>query len=126
MDKHGYLPRICAVHEAAGLLLKERVALPSASIGKNWPCNFVNRQPQLKSKYTQNYNYQRAQYKDPEKLRDWFQLVGNMICKYSIISDDIYNFDKVGYTIGLVGTTCVVTSSDRHGRPVTIQPGDRE
>src|SRR5438045_5498369 len=123
MDKHGYPPRICAVHEAAELLLKQCTIGPSASIGKNWPCNFVNCQPQLKSKYTWNYNYQRAQCEDPEKLQDWFQLVGNMICKYGIVFDDIYNFDEVGYAMGLVGTTRVVTASDRCGRPVTTQPG---
>ena len=49
-----------------------------------------------------------------------------MIGKYGIVTDDIYNFDEVGYAMGLIGTTCVVTSSDRRGRPVTLQPGDRE
>lgn len=28
--------------------------------------------------------------------------------------------------MGIIGTTRVVTRSDRRGRPVTIQPGDRE
>jgi hypothetical protein len=49
-----------------------------------------------------------------------------MINKYGIVEDDIYNFDEVGYAMGLIGTTHVVTSSDRRGRPVTLQPGDRE
>ena len=57
MDERGYPPRICAVREAAELLLKQRAIGPSASIRKNWPRNFVNRQPQLKSKYTRNYDY---------------------------------------------------------------------
>ena len=118
MDERGYPLRICAVRDAAELLLKQRVTGPSASIGKNWPCNFVNRQPQLKSKYTWNYDYQRAQCEDPEKLRNWFWLVGNMVRKYGIVFDDIYNFDEVGYAMGLVGTTRVVTALDQRGRPV--------
>ena len=72
------------------------------------------------------YDYQRAQCEDPEKLQAWFRLVTNMINKYGIIEDDIYNFDEVGYAIGLIGTMRVVTSSDRRGRPVTLQPGDQE
>lgn len=36
MDKRGYPPSICAVREAAELLLRKLVALPSASIGKNF------------------------------------------------------------------------------------------
>ena len=35
-----------------------------------------------------------------------------MIYKYSIVFDNIYNFDKVGYAMGLVGTTHVVTALD--------------
>ena len=42
-----------------------------------------------------------------------------MIHKYSIVFDDIYNFDEVGYAMGLVGTTRVVTASDQRGRLVT-------
>jgi Tc5 transposase DNA-binding domain/helix-turn-helix, Psq domain len=102
MDKRGYPPRICAVRESTELLLKQRVTGPSAKIGKNWSRNFVNRQPQLKSKYSRNYDYQRAQCEDPEKLRDWFRLVGNMIRKYGIVPDDIYNFDEVGYAMGVI------------------------
>ena len=49
-----------------------------------------------------------------------------MINKYGIVEDDIYNFDEVGYAMGLIGTTRVVTSSDRRGRPVTLQLGDWE
>jgi hypothetical protein len=126
MDERGYPPRICAVHEAAELLLKQRVALPVASIGKNWARNFVNRHPRLTSKYTYKYDYQRAKCEDPEKLQAWFRLVENMVCKYGIVSDDIYNFDEVGYIMGHIGTTRVVTSSDRRGRPITIQPGDHD
>jgi hypothetical protein len=32
--------------------------------------------------------------------------------KYGIVEDDIYNLDKVGYTMGLIGTTRVVTSCE--------------
>ena len=53
-------------------------------------------------------------------------LVTNMINKYGIIEDDIYNFDEVGYVMGLIRTIHVVTSSDRYGRPVTLQPRDWE
>jgi hypothetical protein len=59
-------------------------------------------------------------------LRAWFWLVTNIINKYGIVEDDIYNFDEVGYAMGLIRTTRVVTNSDRHSRPVTLQPGNRE
>lgn len=126
MDARGYPPRICAVREAAQLLLRERAGLSAASIGQNWPRNFINRQPQLQAKYTRSYDYQRAQCEDPEKMRAWFRLVSNTMHKYGIVPNDIYNFDEIGYAMGVIGTTRVVTSSDRRGRPTTLQPGNRE
>jgi hypothetical protein len=54
----------------------------------------------------------------------WFQLVTNIINKYGIVEDDIYNFDKVGYIMGLIGITYVVTNSNKCGRPVILQPED--
>ena len=46
MDNRGYPPRVCAVQNAARLLLQQRVG-PSASIGINWPTRFIKRQPTL-------------------------------------------------------------------------------
>jgi hypothetical protein len=125
MDSRGYPPRIRAVGDAAKMLLEKRVGA-SAKIGVNWAQHFIKRQPQLSSKYTRACDYQRAQCEDPEKLQAWFWLVTNMINKYGIVEDDIYNFNEVGYAMGLIGTTRVVTSLDRRGRPVTLQLGDRE
>ena len=53
-------------------------------------------------------------------------LVTNIINKYSNIEDDIYKFDEVGYIIGLIGITHIVTSLERHSTSVTLQPGDWE
>ena len=126
IDERGYPPRIYTVRKAAKLLLKQHIALPSALIGQNWPHNFVNCRPKLKVKYTHKYDYQRAQCKNPDKLQDWFRLVQNIIYKYGIIADNIYNFNEIGYTIGIIGTIHIITKSDQRGRPITIQPGDHE
>jgi len=102
MYKRGYPPRICAVGEAAKLILKQRVSSASALIGKNWPRNFVNRHTELKSKYTRKYDYQKVQCEDPDKLRDWFRLVENVVRKYGNVPDDTYNFNEVGYAMVLL------------------------
>jgi hypothetical protein len=49
-----------------------------------------------------------------------------VVYKYGIITDDIYNFNEIGYIIGIIGITRVVTTLDQRGRPITIQPGNRE
>jgi DDE superfamily endonuclease len=59
-------------------------------------------------------------------INAWFQLVQRTRLQYGISDDDIYNFDETGFTMGLIATVKVVTSSDTIGRATTIQPGNRE
>jgi hypothetical protein len=59
-------------------------------------------------------------------MQDWFQLVQNTIAKYSIQVEDIYNFNKTGFQIGVIATAKVITDRERSNRPRTIQPGNRK
>jgi hypothetical protein len=107
----------------ADLLLAERdVSL----VGKNWTSNFINRCTELKTKFSRKYNYKRALYEDPVIIRDWFKLVRNMVAKYGILEEDIYNFDKAGFLIGVITTAKVVTSIESRNLPKTTQPRNRE
>lgn len=72
------------------------------------------------------YEYKRAQCEDPEVIREWFRLVHNIINKYDIQNDDIYNFNETGFAMGIADTSRVATTSDRRGRPPWLQAGDRE
>ncbi len=40
----------------------------------------------------------------------------NVKAKYSIVDDDVYNFDKTGFMIGIIFASMVVTTSDGLGR----------
>jgi hypothetical protein len=66
-------------------------------VGKNWTTNFINRRPELKSKFSRKYNYKRVQCKDPVIIGEWFRLVQNTIAKYGITEEDIYDFDEAGF-----------------------------
>ena len=127
MDKHGMPPRIATVHEMANLLLSKRAdATTPPTVGQHWVRNFVNRSPELRSKYNRKYDYQRAKCEDPAQLRAWFQRVQDTIKEYGIALSDQYNFDETGFQMGVISTAKVVTTSDRLGRPRTTQPGNRE
>jgi len=56
----------------------------------------------------------------------WFKLVQDTISKYSVPEEDIYNLDETGFQMGVISTSKVTTTSERRGRPRTIQPGNRE
>jgi hypothetical protein len=111
------------VEEMANSLLADRDALP---VGKRWAHNFVKRQPELKTRIFRRYDYQRAKCEDPTVIRGWFRLVQNTIAKYSIRSDDMWNFDETGFMMGIIQSGMVVTGSERQGRPKSVQLGNRE
>jgi hypothetical protein len=51
----------------------------------------------------------------------WFKLIKDTIIKYSVIEEDIFNFDETGFQIGVISTSKVITTSDRKGRLKTKQ-----
>ena len=58
-------PRLRGVEDMANQLLRARDAPP---VGKLWAHNFVKRQPELRTRYTRKYDYQRAKCEDPKTI----------------------------------------------------------
>jgi hypothetical protein len=122
-DARGFPMRLSGVEDMANLLLASRDGKP---VGKHWARRFIDAQPSLKTKFNRPYDYQRALCEDPEVIGNWFRLLRNMIAKYGITDDDLYNFDETGFMMGVITASMVVTRSDRHGKAKSIQPGNRE
>src|SRR4051812_25355683 len=106
-------PRLRFIEDMANRLLRERDA---PLVGKRWAHNFVKRQPELRTRFTRRYDYQRAKCEDPEVIREWFTLVHNTKARYGILDDNIYNFDETGFAMGLITTGMVITTSDSYGK----------
>ncbi|KFZ20749.1 hypothetical protein V502_03005 [Pseudogymnoascus sp. VKM F-4520 (FW-2644)] len=123
LDSRRFPPRLQVVQEIADLLLSER---GESLVGKNWTTNFIKRRTEIKAKFSRKYDYKRAKCEDPKIIQDWFSPVQNVIAKYSILEQDIYNFDEAGFAIRVIATAKVVTSSEAKSCPKTIQPGNRE
>ena len=56
-------------------------------------------------------NYQKTLTEDPSIIWVWFMLVRNVIIKYNIFNLDIYNFNKIGFFIGMLSHAKVVIIS---------------
>jgi hypothetical protein len=91
----------------------------SGRVGKNWASNFVRRQPELRTRFNRGIDYQRVLNENLDVYNAWFRLVRNIIDKYGIIEDDIYNFDETGFIMGQISAEMVVTSAERRNRPCT-------
>ena len=48
------------------------------------------------------------------------------MAKYGIPDDDVYNFDEVGFMMGIIFAGMVVTTSDSRSKVKLAQPGNRE
>ncbi|KFY27544.1 hypothetical protein V491_00863 [Pseudogymnoascus sp. VKM F-3775] len=118
LDSRGFPPRMSSVEEMANLLLANCSA---GKVGKNWTSTFVKRHQEVKTKYSRKYDYQRALYENPALIRSWFTLVQNTIAKYGIMQEDINNFDKTGFLIGVIAPGMVVASSGNNGRAKLAQ-----
>jgi hypothetical protein len=123
LDSKGFPPRLCIVEDMANRIIELR---DGKRVGPRWAANFVQRQPELRTRFQRKYDYQRAKCEDPNVIRGWFELVKNTIAKYAIQESDIYNFDETGFMMGVISTGLVVTSSDGRKQAKKTQPGNRE
>ena len=122
----GHHPQRVVVEEMANTILYTKNPSQPQRIGKNWVANFIKRRPELSYIYNRKFDYQRAVCEDLEEFRRWFERVRKVITKYGVGEHDTYNFDETGFMIGVISTAKVITSSERKGRPRTLQPGNRE
>jgi hypothetical protein len=123
LDSRGFSPRVCEVADMADKLLEVRDGEP---VGKCWAERFILRSDELRTVFARAKDRQRSLQEDPQVIGEWFGLVANVKAKYGIQDDDVHNFDKSGFQMGVIGSMKVVTGSERRARPDLIQPGDRE
>ena len=63
---------------------------------------------------------------DLEVIKLQFKLVQDTIDQYSVYKDNVYNFNKTSFQIGVISSIKVVTGLERRTRPDLIQLGDQE
>ena len=100
MDKRGLPLQLSTIRHLAQLLVQARHGLSLSQpviIGEHWVNRYVQRHPELKSKYTRKYDYQRAKCENHELIKAWFMRVKETIEKYGIVMEDIYNMDETGF-----------------------------
>ncbi len=123
LDSRGFPPRIDNMRDIADLLCKTRDAKP---VGKQWPYNFVRRRPELKTRFSRAYDFQRVLCEDPKLINAWFRLMANIRTKYGIQDYDFYNFDETSFIMGVICGNIVIIYVDRRGRGKQLQPSNRE
>jgi len=80
MDDWGFPLKLPLVHEMAEYLVKKRNC--SRRLGKHWLTRFLNRNPELSSKFTARLERQRAFAENPAVIKDYFSKVNLSIILY--------------------------------------------
>lgn len=101
------------------------VARDAPRSGTRWAMIF-KRQPLLNMRSQCWYDYQGARCEDLTVICDWLRLVQNTVAKYGIWSDNIWNLDETGFTMGVISSGIVITDAVRHRMSKSVQPGNRE
>jgi hypothetical protein len=65
LDTRGFAPRLAGVEDMANYILESR---GGKRVGKLWAHRFVQRRPELKTRFNRVYDFQRALYEDPELI----------------------------------------------------------
>lgn len=123
IDDRGFASKLSGVEDIANYILK---AWDRKKVGKLWAYCFIKCRSELKMHLNYVYDFQRALCEDLELIGGWFRLVSNIWAKYSILNCDFYNFNEIGFIIGVICLGMVVTNAERYGRSKAIQPGNRE
>jgi Tc5 transposase DNA-binding domain len=80
MDDYGFPLRVSLVKEMAAYLVKKR--LNDHKLGKHWLSRFLDRNPELASRFSSRLDRQRAYASNPAVLRDYF----NKVCYCRVIA----------------------------------------
>ena len=127
MDKYGISLRPTTVQNMADLLLvNHNTSKPPLTVEINWVWNFVQHHDILKTHFSQKYNHQWALCEDSDKIQKWFEFIQSTIEEWGITNENIYNFNEMGFAMGMVAITKVITQAEKHSHSSLVQSGNWE
>ncbi len=100
--------RVNMINSMAGTILNARQDGSTIQVGTRWYRAFLRRHPDITTKLSQNLDRVRLTAFTSSLLGDWFNLFRSTLERYNITLDRVYNMDKTGIAMGLIGRSMVV------------------
>jgi hypothetical protein len=105
-DKPGAASRPPQVDDMAHIILQSDNPSLYFPVGRNWASTLTTRREEIESGVSRKYNFERATCEDPKVLRAWFEVCFEELqyagSEYRILDEDVFDFNEIGYTIGLI------------------------
>jgi len=124
-DNRGFPPRLDMVKSMALFLYEKRTGDKRKSLGKNWITRFLNRHPDMATKFNTKLDRQRAHASCPWLLRDYFSKLVRIIHQHNLKVFQIFNMDEKGFLIGIAARGKVLCHR-RQRNPRVTHEGTRE
>ena len=93
--------------------------------GKNWINKLRSRYPEIRGAYTRQLESARIIGSSYTTIAAYFDALSTLFFENSYLPDDIYNFDKSGFSLGTsISTRVLINTKER--RPRKVVPGRQE
>jgi hypothetical protein len=80
--------------------------------GKNWARSFEIRNPVLKAKRVAALDWKRYPNNIYDKIKDWFEKIGEVLGSDAILSENVYNMDETDIMLSMLANVKVLVSKD--------------
>jgi len=124
-DDRGFPPRLDMVKDMALYLYEKRTGNKRIRVGKNWITRFLDRHPDLATKFSTKLDRQRAHASCPRLLKDYFSKLSSIIRQHNLKPFQIFNMDEKGFLMGIASRAKVLCRRGRKNPRVTHE-GTRE
>jgi hypothetical protein len=109
----------------ASAVAQHATAISGTKVGEHWVHRFRTRHPELKAKWTTGLEKCRAQALNPTAVAGFYDTLEEVLEKYEITEENIYNMDEKGIQLG-IGKK-VLAMVDRDQKTVQhVEDGNRE
>jgi len=88
---------------------------PNTRLGKNWYSRFLDRHPDLKTARNRGLDLKRITAAIPSQIEGWFTYVNDVVRRFNIHPQDMWNMDEIGYQLSYNQNELIVF--DRRTRP---------
>jgi hypothetical protein len=126
LEAWGFPPKVESLRRMAIDMLLDKEDLEE--LGINWQERWLDRHPDLKSKFIPPLDKERAMAHSVGVFERYFALFWAIIEEYDLYPEDIHNMDEKGFMQGVIAKERVIVSRDQHfkGKSFITQDGSRE
>jgi hypothetical protein len=94
-------------------------------LGSNWVSRYMERHPDLRSRFVPPLDKERALAQEPQIIQDWFKLYSQTREQYNIADENVHNMDEKGVMMGVIAKCRAIVSRSNRAAYMT-QCGNRE